>query len=225
MSIQNIPLDERPRERLWHVGEEALSDSELLAIILGSGTQKISVVELAQKLLLEFGGLAMLAEASLEELSRIHGVGRVKAIELRALFALCRRLLRRPYAPHPQIKTPQDAYEALADLFFGEKKERLALLLLNTKLQIIGREVIGIGTLTEVIVHPREVFLPAIKRGAHSLILAHNHPSNDPTPSDMDYKMTERLTLAGRLLDIEVRDHLVICNSSYYSLQNNQNSG
>ncbi len=216
--MQKIPLEERPRERLLHAGEESLSDSELLAILLGSGTSKISAAGLAHNLLKHFGGLATLSEASIEELCQIHGIGPVKAIELRALFALAKRLLKKNQTVKTKIDSSEAAYHALIDLFYGEKKEILAVLMLDARLTLIGREVVSVGTLTEVLLHPREVFLPAIKRGAHSIVLAHNHPSNDLSPSREDLEVTERLSLAGKVLDIAVNDHLIICDDRYRSL-------
>ncbi len=215
--MQTIPLEERPRERLFHVGEDALSDSELLAILLGSGTKSVSALDLAHNLLNSFNSLSGLAEASLEELCSIKGVGKVKAIEMRAMFAISKRLLKKSQVHRTKIDSAEAAYLALIDLFYGKKKEILALLLLDSRLNLIGREMIGVGTLTEVLIHPREVFLPAIKRGAHSIILAHNHPSNDPSPSESDRKLTERLRLSGEILNIKVNDHLIICNDYFYS--------
>ena len=215
--MQKIPLEERPRERLFYVGEEALSDAELLAIILGSGTSKISVMELAHTLLSEFGGLASLSQASIEQLCCVHGVGKVKAVELRAVFSLVKRLLKKKRGHQQRIETAEDAYYALCDLFYGEKKEIVAALFLDSRLNLIGREVISIGSMTEVVLHPRELFKPAIQRGAHSLIIAHNHPSGDLTPSPADCEMTQRLILAGSVLEIEIKDHLIICNHHFQS--------
>ena len=217
--MNNIPLEDRPRERLFNVGEDALSDSELLAIILGSGTTKVSAVALAQNILKQFGGLNELAEASFEELCSVHGVGKVKAIEMRALFALTKRILKRAEPQRLKIGSPDAAYHALIDLFYGEKKEILAILMLDSRLNLIGREVIGVGTLTEVIVHPREVFSVSIKRGAHSIVVAHNHPSNDASPSESDKKLTQKLALAGQVLDLQVSDHLIICNDNFFSFK------
>ncbi len=216
--MQKIPLEERPRERLLLVGEESLSDSELLTILLGSGTSKVSAAGLAHNLLNHFGGLSALSEASIQELCQIHGIGQVKAVELRAVFALAKRLLKKSLIQKSKIDSSRSAYHALVDLFYGEKKEILVILMLDARLNLIGREVVGIGTLTEVLLHPREVFLPAIRRGAHSIILAHNHPSNDLTPSKTDLEVTERLCLSGKVLDIEVKDHLIICDDQYRSL-------
>lgn len=217
--MQTIPLEERPRERLLHVGEQALSDSELLAIVLGSGTKDLSAVGLAQLLITRFGSLSNLAEASLEELCSVKGIGQVKAIEMRAVFTLVKRLLKTSKVARSKIANSEDAYHAFVDLFYGEKKEILAILLLDSRLNLIGREVVGIGTLNEVLIHPREVFIPAIKRGAHTIILAHNHPSGELEPSKADKVITERLHLAGEILNIQVNDHLIICDDTYYSMQ------
>lgn len=217
--MMQIPLEERPRERLVHYGVDALSNIELLAIILGSGTKGQSVLHLAENLLAHFGSLTNLLDASIVQLKRVKGIGDAKAIELKAVFALARRLLMQEQKEKVKIKSAKEAYMAFRDLFLGEKKEHLAVLLLDAKMVKIHREVIGIGILNEVLLHPREVFYPAIQYNAHSLIIAHNHPSGDPTPSSADLKLTKTLFECSKVLDIPLLDHLIIAGDRYTSLQ------
>src|SRR3990167_6649548 len=158
-----IPLEERPRERLLDQGVHALEVSELLAIILGSGTKGFSVIEVARELLLKFGGLENLIEASIPELMQTKGIGKAKAIELKAAFGLAKRLLATAHKESQSIISSKEAYLALRDLFYQEKQEQIAILLLDPKLKLIHREVISKGTLTEVLVHPREIFAPALR--------------------------------------------------------------
>lgn len=214
-----LPLNERPRERLSFQGPDALSIAELLAIILGSGTKDKSVLELARELLSHFGGLSELIDASIPELMQIKGIGKTKAIELQAVFALVKRIMRLPSEEKTAIRTSKDAYFALADLFEGEGKEKLAILLLDSRGKSIHREVIGIGTLTEVLFHPREIFFLPVKHKAHSFILAHNHPSGDPTPSESDKRLTDFLFNCAKIMDIQLSDHLIVGKDTYYSFR------
>ena len=214
-----LPLEERPRERLLYQGVDALRLSELLAIILGSGTKGFSVIEVAEKLLNHFGGLENLVDASISELMQIKGIGKVKAIELKAVFGLAKKLLATAKKESAVITSSKEAYQALVDFFYGEKQELLAVLLLDTKLKPIHREIIGRGTLTEVLVHPREVFAPALRHRAPKLIIAHNHPSQDLTPSPQDLKFTQILKSCGELMDIPLIDHLIVTDHGYISLK------
>lgn len=215
----NIPLEERPRERLVECGVDALKVSELLAIILGSGIKGLSAIDLAEKLLQYFGGLESLVDASISDLMRIKGIGKAKAIELKAVFGLAKKLLGSSKKEHFAILSSKDAHKALADLFYHEKQELLAILLLDVKLKPFHREIIGRGTLNEVLVHPREVFAPALRHHAHKLIIAHNHPSQDLTPSSEDLRLTKLLKSCGELLDIPLADHLIISDHGYISLK------
>lgn len=217
--MMRVPFEERPRERLIAEGSEALSTAELLAVVLGSGTKGQSVLQLAGELLSHFGGLANLLDASVVELMKVKGIGKAKAVQIKALFALAKRSFRAKNAPDGQIKNSKDVFDALADLFHGEKKEKLVILLLDAKLCIIHREVVGIGTLTEVLVHPREVFLPAIRFQASSIIVAHNHPSGDPFPSDADLVMTRALKECGEIMSIKLWDHIIFGGGGVFSFK------
>ncbi len=219
--MMNIPLEERPRERLLESGVGSLKTSELLAIILGSGTKGISAMDLGEMLLNHFGDLETLVDASISDLIQIKGIGKAKAIELKAVFGLAKKLLASTKQNRTPILTSRDAFKFLSDLFYGEKQELLVILLLDAKLNPYHREIIGKGILTEVLVHPREVFAPALRNHAHQLIIAHNHPSGDTTPSAEDLQMTKLLKSSGEILGIPLIDHLIIADQSYYSFKDN----
>jgi len=218
MSIQNLPSAERPRERLAALGPGALSTTELLAIIMGSGTRGKSVLELARELLTQFRTIEAISESSLEELCQIHGLGKVKAIQLQAAFALARRLFDQSET-RPRILTPKQAYHLLSPDLAHLKEERVMVVLQDVKRRVTHKELVAIGTLTEVVAHPREVFYPAVRHKAASLLIAHNHPSGDPTPSRADIKLTHALIAAGKALDIPLSDHLIIGHKSFTSLR------
>jgi len=208
--IKEMPVHLRPRERLVEVGPDALTPAELTAILLRTGWKGGSALEVASELLRCFGSLNCLARASLEELCRIQGVGRDKAIALSAAFALARRLARELQEEGLVLDTP----ERVADLLREENRryevETFQAVLVNTRRRLMRVVRLSQGTLDTLLVHPREVFRAAIAHGAAALILAHNHPSGDPMPSEADIKVTRDLIRAGQLLKIEVLDHLIL---------------
>lgn len=215
-----MPLSELPRERLMRDGAQALSMQELIAILLGTGTQGKSVLILAQELLLHFGGVEGLREASIEELTQIKGMGKAKAITLKAALGIAQRAAQEKEPPQKKIITVQDAL-AIAQPIIGHlRKEALLVILRDVKCRLIHREVVSLGTLSEVLVHPREVFQLAIKHGAHSLIVCHNHPSGDPQPSQADIVLTKQLLECAKLMGVGLIDHLIVCKDSYYSFRN-----
>jgi len=218
MSLAKIlPVSELPRERLLRDGIDALSMQELLAILLGTGTQGKPVLILAQELLLQFGGMQGLLNASVEELMQIKGVGKAKAILLKAAFGIALRASKETHELAPTVATIQDAIDIAEPLIGHLKKEAVLVILLDVKRRLIGREVISLGTISEVLVHPREVFQPAIRHGAHSMIVCHNHPSGDPTPSEADIRLTCQLNNCAKIVGISLLDHLIIgrgCNLS-----------
>ncbi len=217
--MMSIPIEERPRERFLLEGEDALSNREILAILLGTGTKGLSALDLANRLLMHFDGLDRLFDASLVELEGFSGIGKAKAIQLRAAFSLIKRSKKMKGLERPIISDSCTAFTALQDIFFGKKVEILAILLLDSKLALIQREVVGMGTLTEVLVHPREIFLPAIRNYAHSIVIAHNHPSGDLTPSQEDLTLANRLDKCAEILDIAILDHLIISGDQFLSLR------
>jgi DNA repair protein RadC len=215
MPIKNLHKIEQPRERLAKYGPERLEDSELLAIILRTGPKGSGVLELAKKILREFKD-CKLANATVAELTKVKGLGTAKACEIVAMFELGRRLLKDKKAR--LILSPREVWEQLNDIR-NSKKEHFVVFFLNTQNQVIEREVVSIGTLNASLIHPREVFEPAIKHLAAQIIIAHNHPSGSLEASQEDLAVTKRLVSAGRLLGIDVLDHVVVASKGYLSFK------
>lgn len=220
VAIKEMAEDERPREKLAKYGVGTLSNTELLAILIRTGTKDVSAIGLAQRILsTNEEGLRFLADCTVEELSKIKGVGISKACQIIAAIELGKRLSVKIRESRQGIKSPRD----IADLFMEEmryyKKEHFKILLLNTKNEMISSETISIGSLNSSLVHPREVFVNAIRRSASCIILIHNHPSGNPRPSEEDIHITKRLVEAGKIIGIEVLDHIVIGDGNYCSLK------
>jgi DNA repair protein RadC len=219
-TVHDLPLSERPRERLSKLGSEALSSQEILALILGRGTKGESVIITAQKLLTKFGNLKNLASASIEELTQIKGIGPAKAAQIKATFELVKRLEDSPNeASKLIVKSPDDVIKTARALLKGKKKEHFVVICLDTRNHLIKTNLVSIGSLDCSIVHPREVYKEAISSSAASVIFIHNHPSGDPTPSDDDIKITKRLIEAGEIVGIEVLDHIVVCDNEHISMK------
>jgi DNA repair protein RadC len=213
--IAEMPDRERPRERLIHRGADALSDTELLAILLRSGPRGSSVVDLARRLLSSFdGNLAQLAAANLTELCAIHGIGMAKAVEIRAAFTLAARLAETQVLKRPRLESPIEVTTLMREHFRNLKQEEFHALLLDTKHALIRDELVTIGLLDRSQVHAREVFRTAIRESAARILLVHNHPSGDPTPSSQDIACTRELVAAGKLVGITVLDHVVVGHRS-----------
>lgn len=220
MKIKSMPEEERPVEKAVLSGIQTLSNAELLAVILGSGTKNKSAIGLAEDVLArDAGGIADLAECTIQELMKISGVGPFKAVRILASVELGKRMATRP---RTRRLTADDA-DKVADLFMEEmrysKRETFKALLLNAKGEIISIETVSVGELTSTLVHPREVFHPAVKKSAAAILFVHNHPSGDPTPSAEDFKTTKMLVECGNLLRIKVVDHLIIGDGQYTSMQ------
>lgn len=218
-SIQHLPECDRPRERLLKHGPEAMTTPELLAIILGSGMRGVPVLQLAQQILVKFGTLENLVGASVEELCKIKGLGIAKALQLKAAFSLGLRVSKKIPTARYRIEHPDHAYNLIKDELQNEKKELFVVILLDTRSCLINHHVISVGTLTRSLVHAREVFNPAIRHHAASIVVAHNHPSGDPTPSQSDFAITTSLIKAGKIIGIHVNDHLIIGSQGYISLR------
>ena len=210
LRLKDQPLSERPRERLRAEGPDALSNAELIAILLRTGLQGRNVVEVAQEMMREFGSLQALGTASVEDLRKVKGVGPDKAVTLVAAFALARKLARELHSEGPLLDNPA----AVADLMRESTRllevETFHAVLLNTRRRLIRVCEISQGTLDTLLVHPREVFHPAINGRASAIILVHNHPSGDPTPSEADIKVTRDLIRGGQILKIDVLDHVIM---------------
>lgn len=200
-------------------GAETLSAAELIAIVLGSGTKSSPVLQLSQQLVARFGSLQQLAEATVQELCQIKGIGIAKAIQLRAAFSLGLRLSRQNITAKYKIEHPLHAYHLVKDQLAGEKREHFIVIMMDVRGSVIAQDIISIGTLTEAPVHPREVFYPAIRHKAVSMILVHNHPSGDLTPSKQDYELTRKLVATGQMVGIPVTDHLIVGSSGYLSMR------
>jgi DNA repair protein RadC len=208
--IRELPDNERPRERLLEKGADALKTSELIAILLRTGTKGSSVIQVAEQILRQFDSLDTLARASVAELQRVKGVGRDKAIALQSAFTLARRMAQELRQEAPTLDTPERVADLLREQNRAYEVENFQVVLLNTRRKLIRIERISQGTLDTILVHPREVFKPAISANAAAIVLAHNHPSGDPTPSEADIKVTRDLIRAGQLLKIDVLDHVII---------------
>jgi len=218
-TIHDLPKQERPRERLQRFGPEALSAQELLALVIGRGTPGKSVVNIAQELLVKFGNIKAISEATIEELSKIKGIGLAKAAQIKASFELGKRQELEIELDDLDIKKPQDVVKAIRARIQDKAKEHFKLILLNTRNKIIGISTVSIGTLNTSLVHPREVFKDAIMHNAASVVLAHNHPSGDTEPSENDLTITKRLAEAGKILGIEVLDHIIVTKAGFFSFK------
>ena len=215
MKIHDMPKVDRPREKLEKYGPGKLSSSELLAILLRTGSKGVNVVELSNSILKKFGN-GVLANATVEELQDLHGLGAAKACEIVACFELGRRLLKNK--PAALLLSPEQVATELKDIR-NHKKEHFVIFYLDSRNNEVKREIISVGTLNASIVHPREVFEPAIQHNANAVIVAHNHPSGDPEPSDEDKILTNRLVEAGKILGIELLDHVVVTGDKHLSFK------
>ncbi len=218
-TVRDLPKPERPRERLQKFGPEALSAQELLALVIGRGIPKKSVINIAQELLGRFGNVKAISQATIEELSQIKGIGLAKAAQIKASFELGRREDLEPELKNFDIKDPEAVVKAIRASIKDKAKEHFKLILLNPRNKIIGISTISVGTLNASLVHPREVFKDAIVHSAASVVLAHNHPSGDPEPSEDDLTITKRLTESGKILGIEVLDHIVVVKNGFFSFK------
>ncbi len=219
-TIKNIPENERPREKLIKYGAHTLTNSELLAIILRVGSTKDTAVTLAQKILnTNNKGLKNIAEANIMELKKFHGISDAKAAQILAVTELSKRISALQAEERIKITSPQDVSMLLMEEMRYLKKEYFKIILLDTKNKIIEVVNISVGNLNSSIVHPREVFIEAIKRSSASMILVHNHPSGEVKPSKEDINITKRLTESGKILGIEILDHIIIGDGVYTSFK------
>lgn len=215
--ISAWPSSERPRERLVERGASELSDAQLVAILLRSGRQRQSALDLARVLLSQFGGLHGVAHASVAQLCRVGGIGPAKAAQLKAAQEIGRRVAATPLGVGTRIESSETVFQHFAPLFKGLKREVFVGLYLDGKHRVVLEQTISEGSLTASLVHPREAFVPAIQASAAAVIFLHNHPSGDETPSREDRELTSRLAACGRLLGIPMLDHLVLGAERYFS--------
>ncbi|MGB9788750.1 MAG: RadC family protein [Dictyoglomus turgidum] len=218
--IKDFPKSERPRERLLNYGEKALSDAELLAIILRTGNKNYSVYELAQNLIVDFRSLKRIAEVGIGELIKYPGIGITKAVQIKASIELGRRIFseKKNYFGE-SILNPHDAFLIFKEDMFDLKEEHLFCIYMDVKNKCLNKRLIAKGDLNIVYASPREIFKYALQENSSKLILAHNHPSGDLTPSEDDIIFTKRLIEAGKILGLEILDHLIIYNEDYVSLK------
>lgn len=215
--IKNLRQDERPREKLLLKGVSALSDAELLAILIRNGTKGFSAIDAAQELLNNHRTLSNLSVADFSEIKLVKGLGDTKAVTLIAAFDLARRIQAEPYSTKKKISTPNQIANIYIPKFRGKKNEIFTTILLNSANQIIRDVTISKGSLNASIVHARDVFKVAISESAASIILMHNHPSGNPKPSQEDIDITSQLVKAGEIIGIKIVDHLIIAGDGYRS--------
>jgi DNA repair protein RadC len=217
--MKSVAPHDRPREKLERVGAAGLGDNELLAIVLGHGVPRTSALELANAALAVVGGLAGLARATTDDLRRVSGIGAARSSQLVAAVEIGRRTLLRRREDRPQILSAMDAARLVVPQYGSQPVEQFGVLLLDTKHRLLRTTRVSVGTLDASVVHPREVFRAAVAGGAAAILLFHNHPSGDPTPSDDDVALTRRMIRAGELMGITVLDHIIVAENAYASLR------
>ena len=218
-TVREMPSEERPRERLERYGASTLQTAELLAILLRVGTQQENVIELSSRLLREYKGLGGLLAADFAELCAVHGMGQAKTAQLKAALEIGRRLSVMAAAERPKIESPGDVAQLVMLELAYLPQEQLRVICLDTKNYVVHQQVVYQGTVNSSVVRAAEVFRPAVSRNCLSIVVVHNHPSGDPTPSPEDIRTTEQLRKAGELLDIELLDHIVVGQHRWVSLK------
>ena len=219
LKMREVHEADRPRERFLRQGPESLSNQELLAILLRTGSKEESVLTLANRVLVQFEKLHALKHATVEEMKEIKGIGEAKAIQLLAAIELGKRLAQKEIDNKYTIRSPEDAANFLMPFMTSLQQENFVALYLNVKNQIIHQQTVFIGSLNASIVHPREIFRVAVRRAAAAIIVAHNHPSGNPVPSPEDIDVTKRLLEAGQILGIDLLDHIIIGDHQFVSLK------
>jgi len=224
-TLRDLPMGERPRERLHKYGAESLSLQELLSLIFGRGNKGESVVTISQKIISIFGSLSNLSEVSVEELKKINGVGLAKACQLKACFEISRRLSREEDSDKNEcviIQSPENIFPLLREKIINFNKEHFLVVSLDSRNRVIDINTISIGTLNSSLIHPRETFEVAIKNHSAKIIICHNHPSGELKPSEEDLIVTQNLVKAGKLLRIEILDHIIISKEKWFSMKKNK---
>lgn len=221
MKLKNYPLEERPREKAFHHGIESLNNIELLALVLRTGNKQESAIELAQRIINEIGGFRYLHDINYYQLIQIKGIKQAKAIEVLAIIEIAKRLDKQPVAMSA-IKEPRDGYELLKNQLMFEQQEKVIVLCLNSRLEVIKEKTVFIGGNNISIISGRELFKEALICGSNRVMVVHNHPSGNPEPSIEGIEATERLYSMAKELDIDVVDHLIIGRSRFYSFASNK---
>lgn len=221
MKLKNYPLEERPREKAFHHGIESLNNIELLALVLRTGNKQESAIELAQRVINEIGGFRYLHDINYYQLIQIKGIKQAKVIEVLAIIEIAKRLDKQPVAMSA-IKEPRDGYELLKNQLMFEQQEKVIVLCLNSRLEVIKEKTVFIGGNNISIISGRELFKEALICGSNRVMVVHNHPSGNPEPSIEDIEATERLYSMAKELDIDVVDHLIIGRSRFYSFASNK---
>ncbi|MCK5762061.1 MAG: DNA repair protein RadC [Candidatus Izimaplasma sp.] len=217
--IKEIPVNERPRERFLKYPATTIANHELIAIILRTGSKQESVLELSKRVLYKYDSLKELSNAPIKDLMKIRGIGTSKAIELLAAFELGKRVLKENFISQVQLHSPESIYLYLKDDMEMKNQEHFIALYLNTKGELVKKETLFIGSLNSSLIHPRELFKHAVLNSAASIIVSHNHPSGDPTPSVQDIEITKMLHKNSIMMDIELLDHIIIGKDRYYSFK------
>ena len=217
-TVKELPIDDRPREKLLLRGSQNLSDAELVAILLRTGKKGKSVLEISRELISNEGNLAKLATRTVDSLQKVSGIGKDKAATLEAAFELSRRILSQAkWFSNQKVTSPQEIAEIFIPMLRDDTKERFIVVCLNSSNKIIKHETISIGNLNSSVVHPREIFKVAIDCSSASIILIHNHPSGNPEPSNEDIRITKKVVESGKILDIPVFDHLIVAGDTFTS--------
>ncbi len=217
--IKEIPFEERPRERFLKYPSSTISTHELIAIILRTGSRQESVIELSKRILYKYDNLKALSNAPIKDLMKIKGIGTSKAIELLAAFELGKRVLKESFDSSVKLHSPESIYLYLKDDLEMKTQEHFIALYLNTKGELVKKETLFIGSLNSSLIHPRELFKHAVLNSAATIIVSHNHPSGDPTPSNQDIEITKILHKNSIMMDIELLDHIIIGKDRYYSFK------
>lgn len=217
--IKDLSNDDKPRERLLLKGPEALSDSELLALIIGSGGKNASAIEVSSQLIKQFGSLKGVLEANLRQLVNKRHIGIAKAVAIKAVAEIAKKAYLSRDIPKITVSTPHDAFNYIKKELFGKTQERLYLINLDTRKKVVSKELISLGSINETLIPVREILQKALLSNAVNIILVHNHPSNDPTPSKEDILVTEKLAKACKVVGISLLDHIITADNDYVSLK------